>query len=449
MVGSIMNKEQKALPAGKPKRVTSSAIIPKRTVIPTTQLLEPPKESNSVDGIRTKIETLISMFGSKFSARKKIDKNKNQTDDLQKRKEKEDRIEATKSLKTSAFSKKKIPGEGALDGLKRFFTFTLIGFLVNNIQKIIEAIQGFIERLKPVFKVIGEFINKLKDAFIFIREAYDEHKPKIEQAIDFAKEKYEEFREKFKEFKSQFSEFIDASGGFAQKIIDFVTGKGGGDEGKLSETQPQKPAPTPKVPDDQSFKESVSATAKRLGISEDDLYTVMAMETAGTFDPAIQNPKSKATGLIQFTEPTAKGLGTTTAELAKMSRTEQMKYVEKFLSNKGISGKGLSDIYMAILFPVAVGKPDSFVLFGKGATVQGFGEGSLAYEQNKPLDINNDGSITKAEASAKVMQFKGVRPKPQLQSGASPLQSEELAQYTSDSGNQTTVITQRTIVLPG
>ena len=28
------------------------------------------------------------MFGSKFSARKKIDKNKNQTDDLQKRKEK-------------------------------------------------------------------------------------------------------------------------------------------------------------------------------------------------------------------------------------------------------------------------------------------------------------------------------------------------------------------------
>ena len=127
------------------------------------------------------------MFGSKFSARKKIDKNKNQTDDLQKRKEKEDRIEATKSLRTNAFPKKKIPGEGALDGLKRFFTFTLIGFLVNNIQKIIEAIQGFIERLKPVFKVIGEFITKLKDAFIFVREAYDEYKPQIEQAIDFAK----------------------------------------------------------------------------------------------------------------------------------------------------------------------------------------------------------------------------------------------------------------------
>ena len=44
MVGSIMNKEQKALPVSKPKRVTSSAIVPKRTVIPTTQLLEPLKK---------------------------------------------------------------------------------------------------------------------------------------------------------------------------------------------------------------------------------------------------------------------------------------------------------------------------------------------------------------------------------------------------------------------
>ena len=443
MVGSIMNREQKALPAGKPKKVTSSAIVPKRTVIPTTQLVEPPEESNPVDGIKTKIETLISMFGSKFSARKKIDKNKNQTDDLQRKKEKEDRIEATKSLRANAFSKKKIPGEGALDGLKRFFTFTLIGFLVNNIQKIIEAIQGFIERLKPVFKVIGEFINKLKDAFTFIRDAYEEHKPKIEQAIDYTKEKYEEFREKFDTFKEQFEGFVNGVTGFAQKIIDFVTGKGGGEELPKSQSQEYT------VPDDQSFKESVSATAKRLGISEDDLYTVMAMETAGTFDPAIQNPKSKATGLIQFMPETAKGLGTTTDELAKMSRTEQMKYVEKFLSNKGISGKGLSDIYMAILFPAAVGKPDDFVLFGKGATVPGYGEGSLAYEQNKPLDINNDGSITKAEASAKARQFKGVRPKPQLQSSVSPSQSKEIASYPSYSENQITVIRQRTIVLPG
>ena len=132
----------------------------------------------------------------------------------------------------------------------------------------------------------------------------------------------------------------------------------------------------------------------------------MAFETGGTFNPAEKNRAgSGATGLIQFMPSTAEGLGTTTDELAKMSRTEQMKYVEKFLSNKGISGKGLSDVYMAVLFPAAVGKPDDFVLFGKGAMS---GYTGTAYEQNKGLDANNDGSITKAEASAKVQQYKGV-----------------------------------------
>ena len=51
-----------------------------------------------------------------------------------------------------------------------------------------------------------------------------------------------------------------------------------------------------------------------------------------------------------------------------MSRVQQMQYVEKYLSNKGVKGN-LSDLYMAVLFPAAVGKPDDFVLFGNGATV--------------------------------------------------------------------------------
>ena len=59
--------------------------------------------------------------------------------------------------------------------------------------------------------------------------------------------------------------------------------------------------------------------------------------------------------------------------------------------------------------PAAVGKPDDFVLFGKGA-IEGYT--GKAYEQNKGLDANNDGSVTKAEASAKVQQYKGVRPEP-------------------------------------
>ena len=60
-----------------------------------------------------------------------------------------------------------------------------------------------------------------------------------------------------------------------------------------------------------------------------------------------------------------------------------MQYVEKYLSNKGVRGGNLSDLYMAVLFPAAVGKPDNFVLFGNGATIPGYGPGSAAYTEQR------------------------------------------------------------------
>jgi hypothetical protein len=165
------------------------------------------------------------------------------------------------------------------------------------------------------------------------------------------------------------------------------------------------------VASDQEFQAAVSDTAQRLGVSEADLMAVMSFETGGTFNPGIANAAgSGATGLIQFMPSTAAGLGTSTQELAGMSRAQQMQYVEKYLSNKNVKGKGLSDLYMAVLFPAAVGKPDDFVLFGNGATIPGYGAGSRAYSQNRGLDKNGDGSVTKAEASAKVMQHRNPNP---------------------------------------
>ena len=162
------------------------------------------------------------------------------------------------------------------------------------------------------------------------------------------------------------------------------------------------------VASDQEFQSAVRDTAERLGVSEADLMAVMSFETGGTFNPGIANAAgSGATGLIQFMPNTAAGLGTSTQELSGMSRARQMHYVEKYLSNKGVGGKGLSDLYMAVLFPAAVGKSDDFVLFGNGA-MDGFT--GTAYSQNRGLDKNGDGSITKAEAAAKVMQHRNPNP---------------------------------------
>ena len=153
--------------------------------------------------------------------------------------------------------------------------------------------------------------------------------------------------------------------------------------------------------DDVEFTTAVTKTAQDLGISESALYAVMDFETGGSFNPGTRNAAgSGATGLIQFMPATAKDLGTTTEALSKMSRAQQMKYVSYYLQNKVKPGMGAADVYMSVLFPAAVGKPDDFVLFGNGAMS---GYTGISYDQNAGLDLNKDGRITKAEAAAKVV----------------------------------------------
>src|SRR5262249_54107400 len=115
-----------------------------------------------------------------------------------------------------------------------------------------------------------------------------------------------------------------------------------------------------------------------------------------TFNPAKVNSLSHAVGLIQFTAPVARELGTTRAELAAMSATEQLTYVEKYFrlqEHRHGRIRTLEDTYMAILAPRAIHKPNDTVLFVQG---------SKAYRQNRGLDSNHDGLITKREAAAKV-----------------------------------------------
>lgn len=108
----------------------------------------------------------------------------------------------------------------------------------------------------------------------------------------------------------------------------------------------------------QAFIEKVVSISEKLKIQPDWLMKVMYKETGGTFSPSIRNPKSTATGLIQFTEKTARGLDTSTAKLAKMTREYQMNYVYKYL--KPFTGKlySFADVYLAVFFPAAIRWPN-------------------------------------------------------------------------------------------
>jgi hypothetical protein len=130
----------------------------------------------------------------------------------------------------------------------------------------------------------------------------------------------------------------------------------------------------------------------------------MAFESGETFSPSIKNAAgSGATGLIQFMPATAKDLGTTIENLELLSATAQLYYVGLYFRRYASRVQSLSDMYMAILLPKYVGKPEDSVLFSSG----------VAYRQNSGLDSNNDGKITKLEATRLVQAKldKGLTPR--------------------------------------
>ena len=123
------------------------------------------------------------------------------------------------------------------------------------------------------------------------------------------------------------------------------------------------------------------------------LMAVMAFETGRTFSPSIRNPGSSAVGLIQFMAQTARNLGTRTATLASLSAVSQLHYVQRYLAPMAPRIESLEDLYMAVLWPAAIGKRPDALLWAKGAN---------PYAANRGLDLDRNGRITKAEACAKV-----------------------------------------------
>lgn len=152
---------------------------------------------------------------------------------------------------------------------------------------------------------------------------------------------------------------------------------------------------------DDAFIAKVRTICKRLGFDPNWLMAVMAYETQWTLSPSARNKSSgsTATGLIQFVEKTARGLGTTTEKLARMSAVEQLDYVERYFEPYSGRISNLGDCYMAVLWPAAMGRLDSYVMWERGT-----GPYQEQYNANKHLDINGDGKITRGEASSVVVQ---------------------------------------------
>ena len=145
-----------------------------------------------------------------------------------------------------------------------------------------------------------------------------------------------------------------------------------------------------------AFVARVKKLAKTYNINPNWLMSLFNSETGGTFRADIYNMAgSGAVGLIQFMPKTAQDLGVTTSYLASLSNVEQLDWVEKYLHRQLInigrsSINDYDDLYLLVFYPVAVGKPDSFVIPLSG----------IGYSQNSGIDMNHDGVITVSDFKA-------------------------------------------------
>jgi len=144
-----------------------------------------------------------------------------------------------------------------------------------------------------------------------------------------------------------------------------------------------------------AFRSALAEMALGLGLNPSYIAGVMAIETAHTFSPSIQNPFTKATGLIQFLPTTARAMGTSVEALQRMSNIEQLAWVRQFFRPyaKRIRPSVPGDYYLAVFYPALIGRDPSTVIYSAGDT---------GYAQNAGLDRNADGVITVGDVTGTI-----------------------------------------------
>ncbi len=142
--------------------------------------------------------------------------------------------------------------------------------------------------------------------------------------------------------------------------------------------------------DRNDFLQKVKSVSFMLGIQPGWLMAVMNHES--TFRAAIVNKMSGATGLIQFMPKTAIWLGTSVEALKNMSRVAQLDYVLSYYKKwqkNGIAARNLTDLALITFYPVAKGKPDSYIIGSEKSQARAIAIG----KQNPGINGGNPISI--------------------------------------------------------
>jgi len=145
------------------------------------------------------------------------------------------------------------------------------------------------------------------------------------------------------------------------------------------------------------FERDLEGLALESDLDPEKIRRIIGSESGGK--ASARNADSGATGLIQFLPSIAEELGTSTEEIGKMTAAEQLPFVMKYLSDRGITSESPPEDYaMAVAAPAFIGKPAETVVYPKG---------SKAWEQNPAWRPPGGGDITVGSIQAYYDRGKG------------------------------------------
>ena len=325
-------------------------------------------------------------------------------------------------------------GKGLLERIMDTLGTFLVGWLVYNLPTIMTMAQNLIGRIKTAGSVITGFFGNVIKIFTGTGKVAGAMLQNIVSLDIFDTNKrvrtaFSELTGTFDDLESNIKTGIDlvtkplgqlpGEKEVPRTGTDYTTppGTGGGYATAGLSGVAQK-----RIGNDAAFLAEVKRVSQKYGIKEGDLLGLMASESG--FNPAAGKIGDHV-GLIQFGAGEARSVGTSQAALKRMSRAEQMKYVDKYLETRGLKkGAGAGQLYATIFAPAYANANPNTVLYSSP---------SAAYRSNSPLDANRDGKITIAEMGGRIERKKkefGISDNVSIASmpSATPTQAQPIGQ---------------------
>ena len=365
--------------------------------------------NDSVNNISKVIATNTRIKRELFANTQLIDSRRREA---AKRRELEDQLESSK-VSTSPSRGLAFTGrsdKGPLGRLLGFLGFITAGWIVENLPTWIFMGKEFITRIeifgKAMYNMVGNMQNiidsfgsVLKNSFNAIitldfssfsegsvAQSFDELNLAVQGLGD-------DITKTFELFTTPLNESVET--GEQAPALDeerpdtmFPSEGGYATAGLSGEAQKR-------IGNDAAFLGEVKRVSQKYGIKEGDLLGLIASESG--FNPAAGEIGDHV-GLIQFGVGEAKSVGTSQSALKRMSRAEQMKYVDKYFETRGLKyGAGAGQLYATVFAPAYASGDPNKVLYSSP---------SREYRSNAPLDSNRDGKITIAEMGGRIERKK-------------------------------------------